>query len=119
MAVTKDITDQGANLELVLGDSYLNADGTGIEFTESTAGVWPDLTGAGAAVNLKIGAFSKAGTIVTAGASAPQKVRFDITAAENVSAAFPDRWYQYQVYATFTAPSKKTLVTGLCNVRRF
>jgi hypothetical protein len=126
MAVTTDVTDRGDNLELIIGDAYLNADGTAIIFTESTDGEWPNLSDFGDAaidgvVKLKINTLTVTGAIVLGGGDGVQQsVRFDITTAQMTTTNFPDKSYRYQVYVqNADASRKKTLVTGLATIRRF
>lgn len=106
-----------ANLTLVRGDDYYNADGRAIAFVDSSLN-WPDLTGASVQLTLTP---TGGGTAVTVSGtiSSPttnKAVRFDLSAATTGGLVIGAGAYRYDVQAALTSTHKVTLARGSVTV---
>jgi hypothetical protein len=116
---------QNGSISIVAGDDYYNADGRALTWT-SSAGVWPNLTGATIALTGNLSpsippnggsrSYNVAG-VVSAGGTGTQSVYVELPKATTIAMAVGAMAYDFALIATLSDGHLATLAQGTLTVK--
>lgn len=104
----------GGRLSLFRGDTYSDAIGRALEWSDDGQAAWPDLTGATITLEANDGDMVVVGSVVGDPAGTPKRVRAEPT-ADDTNGLQPGV-YDYRVVATFAGGVRASLGSGRVEV---